>query len=79
MTPLSAEAERVSRKLASLLGQTPDAWDTRGTFIVRSKSRRDLSYEMLHTPEGYAVHQGEGCEARRFAGLWPAGTARITR
>lgn len=70
MTPLSPAAERVSRRLAALLGQdvpAPVAWDLRGTFVVRSKSR-DKDYEMQHTPEGYAVHQGEGCESETFNG-----------
>lgn len=39
-----------------------------GTFIVRSRSRSGLAYEMQHTPEGYAVHQGEGCEGEIFNG-----------
>lgn len=38
------------------------------TFIVQSRSRRGVRYVMQHTPEGYAVHVGEGCEGEIFNG-----------
>lgn len=38
------------------------------TFTLRSKSRPDVSYQMIVTPDGYVVHMGEGCEGEIFNG-----------
>lgn len=62
----SLDAYLAARDFAIAIGHDPS--EPIGTFIVRSKSRRGLTYEMQHTPDGYAVHQGEGCEGEIFNG-----------
>lgn len=64
-----------SGELAAELGRTTvldNSWilspDEHGTFVVLSKTRAGKAYEMTHTPEGYAVHIGEGCEGEAFNG-----------
>lgn len=37
-------------------------------FPLRSRSKRGKTYSMTVTPEGYVVHQGEGCEGEPFNG-----------
>jgi phage recombination protein Bet len=37
-------------------------------FIVRSRSRLGRRYPMVRTPEGIAVHMGEGCDGEPFNG-----------
>lgn len=54
-----------SRELAVELGQLIVE---EGDFPVRSKSRPWHVYQMNMTPEGYAVHQGEGCPGEPFNG-----------
>ena len=66
MKQRSLDAYLAARDFAVVVGQDPLA--PIGTFAVHSKSRRGCNYEMLHTPEGYAVHQGEGCEGETFNG-----------
>ncbi len=62
----TTEQYLAARDFAVAMGQDPLA--AIGTFAIDSDSRPGLRYEMLHTPEGFAVHQGLGCEAELFKG-----------
>lgn len=62
----SLKAIDAARDFAVAMGQDP--LDATGTFMVHSKSCSDRAYPMQHTPEGYAVHQGEGCTGEAFNG-----------
>lgn len=76
---MSSTAERMrmkerSRELADLLmaermakEEAISHW-TEGDFPERSQSRPWHIYQMNMTPEGYAVHQGEGCPGEPFNG-----------
>ena len=58
-----ARVYAISNQLAIMLGQrAPDA----PTFTLTSRTRRGKGYQMVVTPEGIAVHIGEGCEAEFF-------------
>lgn len=58
------EALAAGRALAEELGQIPRT----PLFTVRSRSRRGRAYPMVLTPDGIAVHVGEGCESELFNG-----------
>lgn len=65
-----------SGELAKELGRDTvldNSWilapDTDGVFLVLSSRPGRLPYEMVLTPEGYAVHQGLGCEGEAFKGV----------
>ncbi len=45
-----------------------DKYNPPADFVLASKSRRGRSYPMVVTPDGYAVHSGEGCEGELFNG-----------
>lgn len=60
----SPEALAAGRALAEELGQIPRT----PAFTVPSKSRRGRAYPMVLTPDGIAVHVGEGCEGEFFNG-----------
>ncbi len=50
------------------------------SFYINSKSKPGAGYWMKHTPEGFAVHVGEGCEAEQFhgpLGCWHSKTMKI--
>lgn len=72
--PMSPEALALSGDLARELGQFPldGSWRAAVTepcdFIVYSRSRAGKAYPMALNPDGYAVHQGEGCEGEIFNG-----------
>lgn len=60
-----ARVYEISHRLATMLGQAaPDA----PTFVLQSRSRRGVEYPMVVTPEGIAVHVGDGCEGELFNG-----------
>jgi phage recombination protein Bet len=51
------------------------------TYTLRSRSRGGRTYEMIVTPEGFAVHNNEGCEGEIFNGplnCWHAKTRTPT-
>jgi len=51
------------------------------TYTLKSRSKDGKSYEMIVTPDGYAVHQGLGCEGEIFNGVlgcWHAKTRTPT-
>lgn len=53
----------ISNRVGLMLGLAPYEAPT---FTLPSKSRPDVEYPMVVTPEGIAVHEGEGCEAEFF-------------
>ena len=57
------EAVQASWDLAEAL--RPKAGET---FPLHSRSRTGRIYEMIMTPDGIAVHQGEGCEGEPYNG-----------
>lgn len=68
----------LSEQLAILLGQhpliAPDDFNAALTredadFYVASSSRAGTLYPMAWTPEGIAVHVGDGCEGEQFNGV----------
>lgn len=93
MNVWTPDAVALSADLAKVLGQAswldsdddfwianPDLTDG-AEFLVRSRTHREIVYPMVRTPEGYAVHQGEGCEGEIFNGVlgcWHSKTYRRT-
>lgn len=72
---MSETVSALSEQLAILLGQHPlipaddfkDYMDREDAdFFVASKTRNGTAYPMVWTPEGVAVHQGEGCEHEQY-------------
>ncbi len=69
-----AAAMELSRELARHLGQqswldTPAPTPEDADFSVASRTRGGRSYPMTVTPDGFAVHHGEGCEGEHFNGV----------
>lgn len=60
-----ARIYEISNRLAVMLGHEPYEAPT---FTLRSRSRPDIEYRMVVTPDGIAVHVGEGCEGEQFNG-----------
>lgn len=59
-----ARVYQISHRLAHLLGQ--DVAMDAPEFSVKSSTRDGVDYQMVVTPEGIAVHVGDGCEAEVF-------------
>jgi phage recombination protein Bet len=68
VTPMNRRAafDHASLALADELGQR--VWSD-ADFIVPSRSRPGHRYPMVVTPDGFAVHQYEGCEGEIFNGV----------
>lgn len=65
---------------ASLLPEAPLPYE--GDFDVRSRSKPWVRYAMVLTPDGVAVHQGEGCEGEKFNGptnCWHSRSTAMTQ
>lgn len=67
--PSGTDVYMASRMFAQACGLDPLSIANAATFYVQSKSRPGQGYWMRHTPEGFAVHVGEGCEGERFHGV----------
>lgn len=61
-----ARVYAISNRLAVMLGQQPYAAPT---FTLRSRSNPEVEYRMVVTPDGIAVHVGEGCPGEIFNGV----------
>ncbi len=59
------DVRELSRELATALGQLPETVPDNADFMAGEHGRR---YPMVWTPEGYAVHQDEGCRGEVFHG-----------
>lgn len=66
---MSTTAQRAAFKEGTRLLFEELAWKPGDVFKLRSKSRDELEYSMTVTPEGYVVHQDEGCEGEQFNGV----------